>query len=592
MKPATQDRTIAGWHDVCRCARIATLTVALGLTLGAAEPVPLLAQAPPASSPGAEAVAPPQASPQAPPEAPTRTRRVPATQPAPSGDAETEVPATETEATEAPALVEERRGFRCDEWSHRPVFKLGQDHRVRAADSVRDTVVVFGSVVVEGEVCGDLVVVLGNVELASSAYVQDTLSVVGGKLTAAEGAVVDGDLVVVGGAMEVPATFVPGREQILVGLPIVGDRLLGIVPWLTRGLLYGRLIVPDLAWNWYVVAITLFVVLLLNLLFPRATTLSTAVIHARPLSAFVAGLLVLLLSGPVVTLLAVSIIGAAIVPVVILAMFAGWLVGSIAVARWIGASLIAQDDPDSRSESTRSLFLGFIVKVVAYIIPLLGITVWALTGVMGLGAATLALIGAFRSENPKRTPPAVPPPPLPEPDTTLAPLASAPLGAAAAAPIGRPPGEVRAEWPLRDEHADRVPPAQGDLRRFPRGSFLERLAALVLDLILIGILGGAVLDLHDREGAFIILALTYHVIFWAWKGTTIGGVICQLRLVRVDGRPLEVTDAIVRALTGVLSMGALGLGFLWILRDEQRQSWHDMVAGTLVVKVPRGMPLP
>ena len=100
------------------------------------------------------------------------------------------------------------------------------------------------------------------------------------------------------------------------------------------------------------------------------------------------------------------------------------------------------------------------------------------------------------------------------------------------------------------------------------------------------------LDLHDREGAFIILALTYHVIFWAWKGTTIGGVICQLRLVRVDGRPLEVTDAIVRALTGVLSMGALGLGFLWILRDEQRQSWHDMVAGTLVVKTPRGLPLP
>jgi len=28
------------------------------------------------------------------------------------------------------------------------------------------------------------------------------------------------------------------------------------------------------------------------------------------------------------------------------------------------------------------------------------------------------------------------------------------------------------------------------------------------------------------------------------------------------------------------------------MRDEQRQSWHDMVAGTLVVKVPRGLPLP
>lgn len=568
MKPATQDRSITGGHDLCRTVRIATLTIALGLMLGAPEAASLLAQTPPAP-PEAEAAAPSQAPPQAGPDDPS-----------------------EPPAAEIPAVVEERRGFRCDDWSHRPVFKLGQDHRVRAADTVRDTVVVFGSVVVEGEVCGDLVVVLGNVELASTAYVQDTLSVVGGRLTAAEGAVVDGDLVVVGGAMEVPATFVPGREQILVGLPIVGDRLLGVVPWLTRGLLYGRLIVPDLAWNWYVVAITLFVVLMLNLLFPRATTLSTAVVHARPLSAFAAGLLVLLLSGPVITLLAVSIIGAAIVPVVILAMFAGWLVGSIAVARWIGASLIAQDEPDSRSESTRSLFLGFVVKVIAYMIPLLGITVWALTGVMGLGAATLTLIGAFRSENPKLTPPAVPPPPLTGPGSPTEPLPPAPLSTPAAAAIGAPPAEVRTDWPLHDGHADRVLPPHGDLRRFPRGSFLERLAALVLDLILIGILGGAVLDLHDREGAFIILALTYHVIFWAWKGTTIGGVICQLRLVRVDGRPLEVTDAVVRALTGVLSMGALGLGFLWILRDEQRQSWHDLVAGTLVVKVPRGLPLP
>jgi uncharacterized RDD family membrane protein YckC len=492
------------------------------------------------------------------------------------------------------AEVEPGRRFRCDDWSHRPVFKLGQDHRVRATESVRDTVVVFGSVVVEGEVCGDLVVVLGNVELTSTAYVEDTLSVVGGKLTAADGAVVDGDLVVVGGAVDVPPTFAPGREQVLVGLPIVGDRVLGIVPWLTRGLLYGRLIVPDLAWNWYVVAITLFVVLMLNLLFPRATTLSTTVIQARPLSAFAAGLLVLLLSGPVITLLAVSVIGVAIVPVVVLAMFAGWLVGSIAVARWIGASLVAQDDPDSRGESTRSLLLGFVVKVVAYMIPLLGLTVWALSGVLGLGAATLALIGAFRAENPRRRPPVMPPPPFPGSGETVEPPPAASVASSDVVTGGATSTEGRpAEWSLRDEPqpgAGSLP--AGDLRRFPRGTFVERLAALVLDLILVGILGGAVLDLHDREGAFIILALTYHVIFWAWKGTTIGGLICQLRLVRVDGRPVEVTDAIVRALTGVLSMGALGLGFLWILRDEQRQSWHDMVAGTLVVKVPRGLPLP
>src|SRR5690606_7849237 len=114
---------------------------------------------------------------------------------------------------------------------------------------------------------------------------------------------------------------------------------------------------------------------------------------------------------PVMTLLTVTVIGAAIVPVVTLAMFAGWVIGSIAVARWIGASLVAQDDPEDRAASTRSLLIGFVVKVIAYMIPLVGITAWALSGVLGLGAAAMALIGAFRVENPRKTRP--PGPPLP-----------------------------------------------------------------------------------------------------------------------------------------------------------------------------------
>lgn len=487
--------------------------------------------------------------------------------PAAPGD----VPPATAEPTPQPEPVPERRTFRCDDWSHRPIFKLGQNHRVGVTDSVREAVVIFGSVVVEGEVCGDLVVVLGSVELTSTAYVEDTLSVIGGTLSAAPGAEVNGDLVVVGGAMDVPPSFAPGREQVLIGLPLLGDRLLGVVPWLTRGLLYGRLIVPDLAWNWWVVAVTLFVVLMVNLLFPRATKLSTAVIQTRPLSAFAAGMLVLLLSGPVLTLLAVSVIGLAIVPVVILGMFAAWLVGSIAVARWIGTSLIEQSDLESRGESTRSLVIGFVVKVVAYMIPIVGLMVWALAGVLGLGAATLAFVGAFRAENPRRTPPVMPPPsPADLPDGV--------------------PAELPVDMPSGGSHHDTAF-ASADLRRFPRGAFLERLAAFALDVILVAIVNG-VLDLTDRDGAFIIVLAVYHVIFWAWKGTTIGGIICQLRLVRVDGQALTLSDALIRALTGVFSVAALGIGFLWILRDEQRQSWHDLVAGTYVVKVPRTLPLP
>jgi hypothetical protein len=70
--------------------------------------------------------------------------------------------------------------------------------------------------------------------------------------------------------------------------------------------------------------------------------------------------------------------------------------------------------------------------------------------------------------------------------------------------------------------------------------------------------------------------------------------------VEENGGDLSFLEALVRGLTGVLSFGALGLGVLWILRSdliasdgrEARQAWHDLAAGTYVVKVPKGYPLP
>jgi uncharacterized RDD family membrane protein YckC len=35
----------------------------------------------------------------------------------------------------------------------------------------------------------------------------------------------------------------------------------------------------------------------------------------------------------------------------------------------------------------------------------------------------------------------------------------------------------------------------------------------------------------------------------------------------------------------------VGLGFFWIAFDEGNQAWHDKIAGTVVVRVPKGVPL-
>ena len=60
---------------------------------------------------------------------------------------------------------------------------------------------------------------------------------------------------------------------------------------------------------------------------------------------------------------------------------------------------------------------------------------------------------------------------------------------------------------------------------------------------------------------------------------------------RVDGGRIAFPDALVRGLTGIFSLAVFGIGFLWILKDPDKQAWHDRVAGTYVVKVPRNFPI-
>ena len=134
--------------------------------------------------------------------------------------------------------------------------------------------------------------------------------------------------------------------------------------------------------------------------------------------------------------------------------------------------------------------------------------------------------------------------------------------------------------------------AASDLASFPRAAFRDRLAAFVLDVILVQIAYRVVDDFARLDGeAFFILLLGYHIGFWTWKATTVGGIICQLRVVRVDGAPLTFADALVRGLSSIFSLVVAGLGCLWILKDPDRQAWHDKIAGTYVVKVPKNWPL-
>ena len=95
---------------------------------------------------------------------------------------------------------------------------------------------------------------------------------------------------------------------------------------------------------------------------------------------------------------------------------------------------------------------------------------------------------------------------------------------------------------------------------------------------------------HGPGGWFIALAI-YGAIMWKLKGTTIGGIVCGLKVVRVDNREIDWPTAVVRALGCFLSLAVAGLGFIWVAIDDEKQSWHDKIAGTAVVVVPKGVSL-
>lgn len=457
------------------------------------------------------------------------------------------------------------------------VFRLGQDHVVPADAIVRELIVIMGSAAVQGVVTGDAVVVLGTVHVARGAVIEGSLVVIGGGVVIQPGARVDRDLVVVGGALEAPNGFSPGGEQVVIGPAVLGSRLAAAAPWITRGLLWGRPIVPDLGWVWAVVGLFFLVYLALNILFEGAVQKTTATLTERPLTTFVAGLLVLLLTSPICMLLAVSVIGLAAVPVLLCALLVAALLGKVAVARWIGERMVpAGRHPAADRRLTSALFfaVGFAALVIAYMIPLIGFTVWTLTSVLGLGAVTLASIAAYRREHPRQISAA--PGERPGP-------AFAAGGHAAVSASEHMLGMSSAPEPGAAAQA-------ADLVAFPRAAFHERLAAFALDIVLV-LIAHAWIDVTDRDGAFFLFLLAYHIGFWTWKGTTVGGIICQLRLVRVDGSPLRFVDALVRGLSSIFSLAVAGLGALWILRDPERQAWHDRIAGTYVVKVPRNWPL-
>lgn len=145
-------------------------------------------------------------------------------------------------------------------------------------------------------------------------------------------------------------------------------------------------------------------------------------------------------------------------------------------------------------------------------------------------------------------------------------------------------------------------PPHGQLLAVATGyaGFWRRFLAVVLDGIIVSIpanifaasfgvslaiTGGGIHYRSGGSGLQTLFFVVYEALLIAfWNGQTIGKKAMGIRVVARGGQPVSVGMAFVRSLMKIVSGAVLLLGYLWMLWDPNKQTWHDKVADTYVVR--------
>jgi uncharacterized RDD family membrane protein YckC len=468
-------------------------------------------------------------------------------------------------------------------WERRgnPLVVVGHDVELKEGDSAEAVVVIFGSAKIYGKVHGAAVVIFGNLEVEGE--VGDAAVAVMGNIKVGPNARIRDAAVAIGGTVDADKSAKMGQPPVMVDFP---DWIKG---WFKHCFLKLRPLAPQVGWVWVIAGVIFLLYMIVAALFPRPVEISVGELSRRPATTFLVGLLAKILTPLVIIILAATGIGLIVVPFVIAALILCALVGKVALLQWLGFKLGRHFGTEGLRNPLMALFLGALVLTIFYIVPIVGLLVFAITAVWGLGAGITAAFGAFRKELPEK--PATPSAPAPS-----GPGFEAGQGIPAGGMSGSPgfsessPGSFPGAGAYEGGTATMTaPPAaplvMPEVLAYPKAGFWERMAAGFLDFVLVGVLGAL------AHPIWPLIALAYFTGMWAWKGTTIGGIVLGLKVVRPDGRPASFLVSLVRALAAAFSMIVLFLGFLWIAWDTEKQGWHDKIAGTVVLKLPRGTPL-
>lgn len=78
----------------------------------------------------------------------------------------------------------------------------------------------------------------------------------------------------------------------------------------------------------------------------------------------------------------------------------------------------------------------------------------------------------------------------------------------------------------------------------------------------------------------VAVALLYFGWQWTHGGQTLGMKTWKIRVVSLNGGAVSWRQATLRFFMALVSWAALGLGYIWAIRDPDCLTWHDRVSGT------------
>ncbi len=142
-----------------------------------------------------------------------------------------------------------------------------------------------------------------------------------------------------------------------------------------------------------------------------------------------------------------------------------------------------------------------------------------------------------------------------------------------------------------------------------KAGFFTRFIAWLVDGFMIGLLSwfvafifGALIGLTSGTGSgfldfiagtlaflFIVVMLFFQFIyfgyFWSKDGQSLGMKLLNIKVVRQEDAPISFWRAGFRGTVGYWISGLVfGLGYIWAAFDANKETWHDKIFNTWVVK--------